>query len=461
MINSDVARESSDRVSSTFGKVTHATVYAIRFFFSISHYSLSATGRFLNNRIESKGSHQDRCDHIQKLFQYSRGTYADIRKMDRVLAIDTKSKTAHVQSLATFETLLDEALKVGLRPKVAPALRGATIREAIECGAVQSSSFKEGLFFKSVLEAEVMSSSGQIITCSRTRNSELFNAMPYSCGTLGCILSAKIELVAAKPYVALTYTKFDSRCSFLQALKQACEERSEEDFVESVIYSDHEMILIKGKGVDEAPYVSDYIYKEIFYEAVRKKLSDYLNVRDFFFRWDRDYFWLTKGTFAVRPWVRNLFGTQLLRSDRLGKILWETNQFYQNVLAPFERRPKPSAQIQQCGALSWIHCDEFLKWFEEEVGAYPLYLCPTRREDASPSLCLLMCDDVQCHFMAFATDHKMETKILSLGGMKLWPTYSFYNDDSFKKLYSGLTIYDKLKKRFDPERRFFGQFSKR
>lgn len=450
------------KVISPVIKVTCATHYIIKCLLKWSYFSVSFAAGALSNRFEPRLTHQDQCDHIQKLFQDAKGDASQIAGMNRVLHIDKKSKTAHVQGLVSFETLLDETLRVDLRPKVVPALRGCTIKEAIECGASQSSSFKYGIFFKSVLEVELLNSTGQVITCSRTHNKELFEALPYSCGSFGCILSAKIELVAAPHYVSVSYTRYSNLPIFMEALKSACEAPDGEDFIDGVIYSDHEMVLVKGKSVAESVVeVENYARKQIFHQEARDRLSDHLSIREYLWRWDHDYFWLSRGTFAEKQWVRGLCGSYLLRSSRLNRALERADDFYQHVIAPFRNAAQSTKLMMQTGVLSWIHCDEFLNWFNADVGVYPLYICPTKAEETSPSLCLLMMSQIQCHFTAFTQDDATEKKIVELGGMKLCSSYSLYDEASFKKLYMDRAIYDKLKSCFDPHGKFFGQFNKR
>lgn len=68
---------------------------------------------------------------------------------------------------------------------------------------IETSSHKYGLFNDCVLEAEVVLSDGRLVKCSRTENSDLFDALPWSYGTLGFLVACKLRLVKCKPYVKI------------------------------------------------------------------------------------------------------------------------------------------------------------------------------------------------------------------------------------------------------------------
>ena len=70
---------------------------------------------------------------------------------------------------------------------------------------IETSSHIHGLFNDSVVELEVVTASGDVVKCSRSENRELFDAIPWSYGTLGFLVSAKIRVVPSKEYVHMRY----------------------------------------------------------------------------------------------------------------------------------------------------------------------------------------------------------------------------------------------------------------
>jgi hypothetical protein len=70
---------------------------------------------------------------------------------------------------------------------------------------IETSSHKYGLFNDAVVEAEVVLADGSVVKCSHTENRDLFDALPWSYGTLGFLVSLTIRLVPCKAFVRIEY----------------------------------------------------------------------------------------------------------------------------------------------------------------------------------------------------------------------------------------------------------------
>lgn len=55
------------------------------------------------------------------------------------------------------------------------------------------------------LSYELILSDGSVIECSKTENSDLFYAVPWSYGTLGFLASVKLKIIPSKRFVKLNY----------------------------------------------------------------------------------------------------------------------------------------------------------------------------------------------------------------------------------------------------------------
>lgn len=88
-------------------------------------------------------------------------------------------------------------------------------------------------------------------TPSQSENSDLFYAVPWSCGTLGFLVAAEIRIIPAKKYVKL---RFEPVCG----LEAICDrftresQRQENHFVEGLLYSLEEAVIMTGVMTDEA-----------------------------------------------------------------------------------------------------------------------------------------------------------------------------------------------------------------
>ena len=124
------------------------------------------------------------------------------------------AKTADVQGMCTYEDLVDATLPFGLAPLVVPQLKTITLGGAVSGMGVESTSFRNGLPHESVIEMDVLIGTGEIVTCSRTENVELFRAFPNSYGSLGYAVRLTIELEAVPEFIELNHVRFSDPVSY-------------------------------------------------------------------------------------------------------------------------------------------------------------------------------------------------------------------------------------------------------
>src|SRR5690349_19878306 len=134
--------------------------------------------------------------------------YLDVRPFARVLRVDAERGFADVEGMTTYETLVDETLRHGLLPAVAPLLKTITIGGAVSGLGIESSSFRYGLVHETVEEMEILTGDGRIVVCSPCEHPDLFFGFPNSYGTLGYALRVRVKLIRASPFVHLTHTRF-------------------------------------------------------------------------------------------------------------------------------------------------------------------------------------------------------------------------------------------------------------
>jgi len=83
----------------------------------------------------------------------------------------------------------------------------------ISTGGFHASTWREGFQVDHVLELQVVTGTGELVTCSDERNSDLFNAMLGGMGQCGIIVRVVMELVPAPTHVlfcVLSYTDWES-----------------------------------------------------------------------------------------------------------------------------------------------------------------------------------------------------------------------------------------------------------
>ena len=94
--------------------------------------------------------------------------------------------------MCTYEHLVDATLPHGLIPYVVPQLRTITLGGAVTGLGIESTSFRNGLPHESVVEMDIFTGAGEVVT---TRpGDDLFDTFPNSYGSLGYATRLRIQL---------------------------------------------------------------------------------------------------------------------------------------------------------------------------------------------------------------------------------------------------------------------------
>ncbi len=401
----------------------------------------------------------------------------DAGGLDRVLSVDAEARTADVQGMTTYEDLVDATLPYALMPLVVPQLKTITLGGAVTGLGIESSSFRNGCPHESVLELEVLTGAGEIVTATAgNEHSGLFRGFPNSYGSLGYATRLTIELEPVKPYVHLRHVRFGDFDTFCTALAQECAS-GEHDFVDGTVFAPDQMFLTLAAFTDDAPYTSDYTGMDIYYKSIRHRRSDYLSVRDYLWRWDTDWFWCSRAFGVQRPAVRRLWPKRWLRSDAYWKIV------------AFEKRHHPMARIDalrgrparedvvQDVEIPVDRTPAFLRYFTTEVGISPVWVCPLRQRDPEVDWALYPLDPavlyVNVGFWSTVAlpdgiaegateghfNRRIEAEVARLGGHKSLYSTAYYDEEEFWASYDS-TGYVRLKKEYDPHDRLLDLYAK-
>ena len=226
-------------------------------------------------------------------------------------------------------------------PLVVPELKTITLGGAVAGVGIESTSFRNGFPHESVVEMDVLTGDGRVVTASPTNeHADLFRAFPNSYGTLGYALRLRIELERVHPYVTLTHHRFSRlpRTS-LPRSRLPCRSGpmpgrpSTSWTARSSVRA--ELYLTVGTWAQHVPALSDYTGNQIYYRSIQSKAVDHLTVRDYLWRWDTDWFWCSRAMYVQKPWVRPLVPKRFLRSDVYWKVIG------------FERRHQWKARLDQ------------------------------------------------------------------------------------------------------------------
>ncbi|MFW8624241.1 FAD-binding oxidoreductase [Corynebacterium glutamicum] len=429
----------------------------------------------------------------------------DVAALGGVIAIDPVNATADVQGMCTYEDLVDATLSYGLMPLVVPQLKTITLGGAVTGMGVESTSFRNGLPHESVLEMDIFTGTGEIVTCSPTENIDLYRGFPNSYGSLGYAVRLKIELEPVQDYVQLRHVRFNDLESLTKAIEEVASslefDNQPVDYLDGVVFSPTEAYLVLGTQTSQPGPTSDYTRDLSYYRSLQHPEGityDRLTIRDYIWRWDTDWFWCSRAFGTQNPVVRKLWPRDLLRSSFYWKIIgWDRKYSIADRLEERKGRPARERVVQDV-EVTIDKLPEFLKWFFESSDIEPLWLCPIKLREvpgssvgageilSSPEAIgsgaaehpwplYPLKKDVLWVNIGFwssvpvdlmgsdapegAFNREIERVMAELGGHKSLYSEAFYTREDFEKLYGG-TIPALLKKQWDPHSRFPGLYEK-
>jgi FAD/FMN-containing dehydrogenase len=89
-----------------------------------------------------------------------------VRAFDHVLAIDPAGQWVEAEGMTTYEDLAARTLAAGVMPTVVPQLKTITLGGAAAGVGIEASSFRHGLVHESLLEMDVLTGDGRVLTCT-------------------------------------------------------------------------------------------------------------------------------------------------------------------------------------------------------------------------------------------------------------------------------------------------------
>jgi FAD/FMN-containing dehydrogenase len=414
------------------------------------------------------------------LFRFREPTGApglDVSAFGSVLKVDRDAAIAEVGGMTTYENLVAATLPHGLMPLVVPQLKTITLGGAVAGLGIESTSFRNGLPHESVLEAEILTGDGRVVTArADNEHADLLRGFPNSYGTLGYSLRLRIELERVHPFVRLRHVPFTSAAEGAELLARVCAERSWQgsgvDFVDGVVFEADRGYLTLADYVDRPPYTSDYTGMQIFYRSVEQRTEDYLSIRDYLWRWDTDWFWCSRALGVQIPAVRRLWPKQYLRSDVYRRLVALDRRHGLTDRLSRLRGRTPEEPVIQDVEVPVARLAEFLEFFHAEIGISPVWLCPLKlRDQRSWPLYPLEPDELYINVGFWSTvatrpgqrpghhNRLIEAKVTELGGHKSLYSDAFYGPEEFDELYNGAAYRD-LKKTYDPDGRLPDLYAK-
>jgi FAD/FMN-containing dehydrogenase len=401
----------------------------------------------------------------------------DVSGLRNVISVDPDARTADVAGMCTYEDLVAATLPYGLSPLVVPQLKTITLGGAVAGLGIESASFRNGLPHESVLELDILTGTGELLTVSRQQHPDLFRSYPNSYGTLGYSTRLRIELEPVKPFVALRHVRFNSLSQLMAAMQRIIETAEFDgvgvDYLDGVVFNATESYLSLGVRTAAHGPISDYTGQRIYYRSIQHDAGtaeDRLTMHDYFWRWDTDWFWCSDAFGAQNPRLRRWWPRRYRRSSVYWKLVALDRRFgIADRIEQRNGRPLRERVVQDV-ELPLERTTEFLEWFLKAVPIAPIWLCPLRLRDhdgwslypirpGHSYVNVGFWSSVPVGATGGATNRLIEEKVGSLDGHKSLYSDSYYIREEFDDLYGGET-YKTVKKIYDPDSRFLDLYAK-
>lgn len=391
-------------------------------------------------------------------------TNIDINLVD-VLEVDTENMTVRCEPMATMGQVSLTLQPLGLALAIVPELEQLTVGGLVMGTGVETSSHRRGLFQHVCTQYELLLPDNSVVTCSETENPDLFYAVPWSYGTLGFLLSATIKVIPAKKYVRLEYHPYTRLPELSTRFTHEASRPDSHMFVEALLYSRHDGVLMTGDMVDEVGADGKYNpigkwYSEWFFTQVEKHLKrfqkgdkktavEYIPLRDYYHRHTRSLFWELQDIipFGNHPLFRLTFGwlmppeVSLLKLTQPAAVarLYERSHVIQDMLVPVE------------------HLEDAVQKFHEEFEVYPVWLCPFKLPNQPGQLQLKsgkeseMFVDIGVYgvpkakgYETVSSTRRVEEFVISRGGFQMLYADTYTTREEFRQMFSH-SLYDRVR----------------
>ncbi len=395
----------------------------------------------------------------------------EVASFDHVLAVDAATGRVDAEGMVPYDALVAATLMHDCMPAVVPELKSITLGGATAGVGIEATSFRHGLVHETIDEMDILLADGSVVCASPgNEHADLFYGFANSDGTLGSALRLRAHTIPTRPFVKAERAHYHRADVFFRDLAAAC--RSDADFVEGVVFAEHDLSISCARFVATAPYLSDYRYERIYYRSIRDHPVDYLRVEDYIWRWDTDWFWCSKNLGAQHPLMRRLFGRARLNSRSYTRIMRLNSRLGLTRTLDRIRGVAPESVIQDVD-IPIDRAAEFLDFFHREIGILPIWVCPIGPSRASRRFTLYPLDPDTLHVnfgfwdvVRSTTRHPpahfnrlIEHKVRELGGIKSLYSESYFAEDEFWSIFDRVA-YERLKARYDPERRLGDLYGK-
>lgn len=389
--------------------------------------------------------------------------FIDISNLNDIIGVNKEKKYALVEPNVSMDKLAKATLEHGLLPPVVMEFPGITAGGAVNGATLEASSYKYGQFNDNCEEYEIILGNGEIIKANSKKHQDIFYGISGTYGSLGLLTLIKVKLIPVKAYVQTTFLPSGGYEETINTIKREIDNK-ENDFIDAILLDSNHGVTITGKFAHKDKEKIETFEKasdEWFWERARKTskenkpYQEEIPVFDFLFRYNRGAYWMGEYIFPmlhlpddkVTKFIFNPFMNTRKLYDGLHALNVSQEFFIQDFYCPFDKSL------------------DFLKFSEENLGIFPIWLCPIKAaknsQKISPSY---IKDDILLDIGIWGKTEKylknpiglnklFENYAKELGARKMLYAHAYYTEDEFWKIYDK-EWYDNLRKKYSADKIF-------
>ncbi|CAH0551811.1 unnamed protein product [Brassicogethes aeneus] len=309
-----------------------------------------------------------------------------------ILELDEENMHVRVEPMVQVGEIAKYLIPKGYTLAVTLEIADATLGGLAMGVGMTTHSHKVGLYQENVISYEVILGDGSLVTASRKENSDLFNALHGSHGSLGFLVALTLKIVKIKPYIKLTYHPISRPLNhFGRAMRifsgqphMAYPDMHIPDFVEAIMFNLYDSVIITGdySDYDQNLPVNHinrwykpwfYKYVETFINKEETKHTELVPIEDYLLRHNRAIFWVVESMipFGNHPLFRFLFGW----------LLPPKPAFLKYTTTPGVRAYTFTRQVFQDIVLPMKELENQIFTADELFDAFPLLIYPCKIYD--------------------------------------------------------------------------------
>lgn len=390
--------------------------------------------------------------------------FVDTITLSNILAVDELQKTCLVEPNVPMDRLVEFTLAHGLVPPVVMEFPGITVGGGFSGTSAESSSFKYGVFDRTINYVEMVLANGDIINCSGSEKTDLFHGAAGSMGTLGVITLLEVQLIAASRYVRTFYYPVTSVSHAVSTIQKLMLDQSI-DYLDGILYSPKQGAIIAGRLTDvhlendpiqtfskaKDPWFYLHVYDEIRGRP-GLPVTETIPLAEYLFRYDRGAFW-------AAHWAFDYFKTPF---NRLTRRLLDSFMHTRVLFTAQDASELSHQYVAQDLPLPFARAVEFIDYTSQTFKIWPLWLCPLKPTPhtainplpiiengaSEPMLNVGLWGPGPKHREEFiALNRDLERKLVELSGWKILYAHTFYTEAEFWAIYDR-DWYDSLRSKY-------------